>query len=419
MRQIPNAMRLTLLSSIGSGLEYYSFVTYVMLVPYLSQLFFPSSSPHAAMAATLLVFAIGYIATPIGGISFSWLGDRLGRKKSFLLAILLMAVADIAIGLLPTAISIGFSATIALTLLRFCQGLAQSAELPGAITFISEHANDKDRGRQCGLLFLGVGLGAGLSSLVNFMVVHLCSNTQMLAFGWRIPFLLGGVLAFIGFILRRYAKETPLFEAHKAKIIKVPLWSLLRTQPMQILQGVGIMIFPACLVTFGLYLPTYLQQYFNYPLSTVYLAMTFGFVLSAFFLHLFGSLSDKNGRRSMLAQSITTSFVLITCLFLGLYGHAKDFLFIFMLLYYVAITSMAACYPVMLAETFATPVRYTGVASSYTSSYMLAGFFPLAVSHLLSVHHSPLLVLALFAIMAVISFISTLRFQDKTCAALA
>lgn len=413
MRQIPNAKTI-LTASIGSALEYYSYITYAMLAAYLSHLFFNQDNFNLALLQTFLLFAAGALMTPIGGITFAWFGDRFGRKNALLLSILLMAVSTFAIGLLPTPATIGFASTLLLILLRLLQGLAQGAELPGAITFITEHAEDKNRGRHCGLLFLGVGMGAGLSTFVNFLLTHLLSEAQILAWGWRIPFLLAGSLGGVAYLFRRVTLETPLFLAHTSPPAMQQPWRNLLNYPWQILGGMGLVVFAASQVTFGLYIPVYLADYFAYKPTDIYLTMSVSFIVTAFFLPWFGTLSDKIGRRRQMLWAIAIGLPLLMLLFLLLKLHSLLILMLFSLLFYTGITALAACYPTMLAELFPTAIRYTGVATCYTGCYSLAAFTPVIAATLIDLTHNPFSVLALFAVTALLSFIAAWRFTDRT-----
>ncbi len=190
--------RTTLLASIGAGLEYYDFIIYGLLASYLSTLFFPPHDGAAALIGTFAIFATGYLFRPIGGILFGMISDRYGRKKAFVSVMLLMALATCTIGLLPTYHQIGISAAYLLLLLRILQGLAFGAEIPGAITFVSEHANPYYRGTHCGFLVSSVGMGAVLASALNYFISRHFSSAMVLAWGWRIPFLIGSVLAIAG-----------------------------------------------------------------------------------------------------------------------------------------------------------------------------------------------------------------------------
>jgi MFS family permease len=257
-------------------------------------------------------------------------------------------------------------------------------------------------------LFLGVGLGASLSTLVNMMLSHYLTEAEILAFGWRIPFLLAGLLAAVGYYLRRYTQETPAFQ-QQTQFHKMPLLHLLNQAPQRWFQGVGIMIFAACLVTFGLYLPVYLTQYCHYDSSHIYSAMSLSFLLSAFCLPVFGMLSDKIGRQRMLLMAISITLLLLILSLPSLGKHQFNVM-AFMLLYYIAITSMAACYPVMLAELFNTTSRYSGVASCYTTAYACSAFIPALFTALL-LHMSAVHLIWVFIILASISLIATSYYQ--------
>ena len=171
--------KLITLSALGSGLEYYDFVIYVMLTPYISRVFFPADDHAAAVIATLGIFAVGYVARPFGGIVFGHLGDRYGRKQSFTISIMLMAFATLLIGLLPGHFSWGITSSLLLLGCRIAQGIAQGAEIPGAITFLTEHAPAHSRGLWAGLLFSGIGIGAALAALVSSVLTSYLHQYQM------------------------------------------------------------------------------------------------------------------------------------------------------------------------------------------------------------------------------------------------
>src|SRR5574337_1072702 len=158
-------LRTSLLVTLGIGLEYYDFVIYGLLASFLSQLFFPGNNNTVAFMKTLAIFAIVFLGRAIGGALFGILGDRYGRKTTFLTAMLLMAFSTLAIGCLPTYQSIGVYATFFLVLLRIIQGIAFGAELPGAVTFLSEHVEKQTRGLHGGLLASSMSIAAIVGSI--------------------------------------------------------------------------------------------------------------------------------------------------------------------------------------------------------------------------------------------------------------
>lgn len=407
--------KVTLITSIGAGLEYYDFVIYALLATYLSKNFFPQTDPNLALLQTLAVFAIGYIARPLGGILFGLLGDQRGRKNTFLIAIMLMAFATFAIGILPTYLQLGWMASLGLLLLRLVQGIAFGAELPGAITFLSEHAQGNNRGLHAGFMVASLSLGATVGSLLIMLLTSHLTSTQMLVWGWRVPFLLGGLLAVVGYWLRRKTQETPYFISYKQAhpYPTAIIATLLKYHRKALCQGLGIMLFTACFIIFALGLPAYLHQYFNYELAEVYRANTLGLLWSALALPLFGSLSDKIGRKLLLI--LTTSLFVLTSplLFHLLNLHQPAALIGFMLCYQTIIAATAACYIPLLAELFPTSVRYTGIALCYNIGGCLSGFTPFIVTSIMRYTEQPLWVVSFFSLLALITLTAAISLDYR------
>lgn len=372
--------RLTLISSIGSALEYYNFVTYAMLAVYLSMLFFPKENPVSALLETFMLFCVAYLASPLGAIFAFW-ADRHGRKKVFLFSITSMSFATIAIGLLPTSHQLGVWGAITVVVLRFIQGVAQGAELPGGITFITEHATLSNRGFLCGLVFMGVGFGAMLSSLVNLILSSALSTDQIMEWGWRIPFFVGGALGLFGFAVRRKVEETPLFLKQKPVNLEIQ-WQAIKDHKAQFIKGLGIMLLPASMVTFGLVLPAYVEENFAYTEKEAFSALLISFMITSFLLPVVGYWSDRVGRKLLLGSGMIVSVMLLLPLFELLRLHHGWDLYVFMLSYYVLIVLMAGCYPCVLSEMFPTPIRYTGVTVCYMGGYSIVGTMPLLIIEL-------------------------------------
>jgi len=396
-----NQKRVAFLTSIGAGLEYYDFVVYGMMASYLSALFFPESDQTLSLLKTFGVFAIGYIARPIGGAFFGMLGDFLGRKTSFLAVMFLMAIATFSIGLLPT----GFLGACLLVFLRLLQGLSFGAELPGAITVVAENVKREKRGAFLGALMSSVSLGAALASLVLYILSTYFTREEILAGAWRVPFLLGGILAAVSLWIRKHLSETPEFleQKHTHKKLKEPLLSLLRNYPMQIFKGVGLTAFMSSLVIFAIYTPTYLKEYFHYESSTIYLATIWGLIWSAISVSLCGFIVDRIGKRR--AQILTSlAFIVFGYFFFELLnGGTPTHLFIFMAIYQTFISFLTPSLFALLSEIFPTSVRYTGIALCYNITYSLMGCAPLALTYLLKATGNPSaapLFLAAFALLS-------------------
>ena len=219
------------LSALGGALEFYDFIVYAFFASMISELFFPPNMPEwLKLLQTFGIFAAGYLSRPFGGIIMAHFGDLVGRKRMFTLSILLMAIPTFAIGLLPTYASIGVFAPILLLLMRVMQGAAIGGEIPGAWVFVSEHVPANRMGLACGVLTSGLTLGILIGSLVYMLLNSGMTQDALREYGWRIPFLLGGVFGFLTMYLRRWLKETPIFiemQERKKLAQDLPLKSVL------------------------------------------------------------------------------------------------------------------------------------------------------------------------------------------------
>lgn len=404
--------RSILVASIGAGLEYYDFVIYALLAVFISKHFFPADNQITSLLKTFGVFAIGYIMRPIGGMVFGVIGDKIGRKTTLIIAMFFMGLSTLGIGLLPTHENIGVTAAFLLILLRIIQGFSFGAELPGAITFIVEHANKNNRGFLSGLMLAFVGFGAALGSFIVYILNQFLSTAQMWEYGWRIPFIFGGVLAVVGFIMRRKAVETPLFLTLTEKS-KQPIREVFFNNFTNLAKGFGILLFPACFVIFGLFLPAYCHQFFQYDNKTIYAAMTIGLLWSTILLPLFGWLSDCVGRRKLLSM-VNIIFILSAVLLFKLFA-AKSFIALvtFMLLYETFVVGLAACYFPLLTELFPTNIRYTGVAICYNIVFSIAGLIPFILSFLLKYTQAPEQIVWFFIALSLIALFTTLKIKTR------
>ena len=387
------ARKTTWLASLGAGLEYYDFIVYGMMVVYLNTLFFSSSELWINQMKAFGVFAVGYIARPFGGILFGMIGETFGRKSTFLAVMMLMASATFAIGLLPTREHIGETAAVLLVVLRVLQGLSFGAELPGAITVVHEHADKNRRALYSGFVISSVSLGSLLASLILFLITKNLHEAQILQWGWRLPFLFGGLLAVANYLIRKEMLETPEFlhldsERSAKKSIKEPLLQLLKHHRGNVLRGIGMTVFFASLVISFLYLPTYLSTWFPYSSSTVYLAMTYGMAWSALTLPFFGYLADRWGAMTLFLIASLGFILLAFPLFHLLSFGNNATLIIFMMLYQTAISASIVSYFPLLSSSFPTQVRFTGIALCYNVVYALMGMAPILITFLIHRTHA-------------------------------
>ena len=208
------------LASLGSTLEYFEFIIYVFLAPQISRHFSSADMPQwLALLQTFGIFAAGFLIRPVGGILMAQIGDRAGRKRVFTLTLALMAGPTLAIGLLPGYAAIGIWAPLLLLLCRLLQGMSLGGELPGAISFVSEQVSGRKVAFALGVMAAATSSGTLLGSAVVSGLTNMLGAAAMMEYGWRIPFILGGVFGVMSVYLRRFTHETPVFEAMRAKMM--------------------------------------------------------------------------------------------------------------------------------------------------------------------------------------------------------
>lgn len=384
--------KLIFLSSLGGMLEFYDFIIFIVFAKIIGALFFPMTDPTASLMLTFGVFALGYIVRPLGGFLFGHFGDRLGRKRTFIASIFLMAIPTCLMGLLPTHETLGITASVLLIILRLLQGLSVSGELPGAIIFVAESVPKQYRGAACGIIFFAINMGLLLGSLVGSLLSSALSEAELMAWGWRIPFLLGGLLGVVSYYLRKKLNETPLFQSLMQQQPKIPAMVLLTEHPKKLFQGVGIAALGATLFTLCfLYLPTYLSNTFGFPLKQLLTLNSIAIFIFAIQAFLMARLSDQVGRKKIMFIGAIAFMVLSFPLFL-LFPQQN---FMLIIGAWILFALMGGCisgvFPCQIVELFPTQIRYTGFAVSYNITYAIfGGLTPLIATALIQITNVPL-----------------------------
>ncbi|WP_294844172.1 MFS transporter [uncultured Gilliamella sp.] len=386
LRKLNNQDYKTLaLSALGGALEFYDFIIFVFFSITISHLFFPQDMPQwLSQVQTFGIFAAGYLIRPFGGIVMAHFGDLFGRKRMFTLSILLMALPTLFIGCLPTYASIGIFAPILLLLMRLCQGLAVGGEVPGAWTFVAEHVPRNKIGLACGILTSGLSLGILLGSLVSTVMNKSLSPAQMVYWGWRIPFIIGGIFGLIAMYLRRWLKETPIFlEIQKRKqqeqSQKLPVVTVLTQYlPQTILSMLLTWVLSAGIMVIMLMTPILLQKQFGYSaieaLQGNILAII-GLIISCTF---YGMMMDKFALAKVLLIGCIIAAVMIA-IFFGSLDNAQ-LLFITYPLAGFSV-GIVGSFAYFMVKVFPTSVRYSGVSFSFNMAYAIAGgLTPLLIS---------------------------------------
>jgi MFS family permease len=282
-----------------------------------NRLFFPPLDPALGTLAALMTFAAGFCARPLGGIVFGHFGDTRGRTSMLVITLLLMGTATTLIGLLPTYADIGIAAPVLLVLLRLCQGFGLGGEWGSAVVLSVEHAPRGRRGLYGSFPQLGAPVGLLLGN-VAFLLVAWLPDAQLLAWGWRVPFLLSLSLVLVGLLMRRRVPESPEFTQLKAAGAQVrqPFVEVVRRTPRQVLVAIGARCGDIGVVTiFTTFVLGYATQMLGFASSTVIAALLVGVVLVLILVVASGALSDRFGRRTvyLVGAVVTTLLVIPAC----------------------------------------------------------------------------------------------------------
>jgi MFS transporter, MHS family, proline/betaine transporter len=397
---------------IGNVLEWYDFAVYGYVAGLIATNLFPPGNETKALLATFLTFGIGFLARPLGGIVVGWVGDRYGRKTALLITIFLMAVGTVIIGLIPTYATIGMLAPAILVLARLMQGFSAGGEWGGSTAFIVEWAPEGRRGfygsfQQMSVV-AGLLLGSGTAALLNTVL----DAATMESWGWRIPFLLGGILGPIGMWMRRTIDETPAYLKAAAAPVAVvpdatpPLVLAVRAFGFTILWTVSFYIFLA-------YMPTFTQRYAGLGRAAALWSNTAGLLLLMIAIPYFGHLSDKYGRKPFLLACCIAFIVLPYPAFAIMLGGASLLtILVVQLVIGLTIALFSGAGPAAISEIFPTRSRSTYMSTGYALAVAIfGGFAPFIATWLIDWTKSPISPVYYVIAAAVISatVIATLR----------
>ncbi len=367
--------RVVLAAAVGNIIEWYDFYIFGSLAAILSVKFFDKSNPVAALLSTIALFTAGFLIRPLGAFLFGWLGDRVGRKYTFIVTLTGMGLSTAAIGLIPTFADIGVAAAFILFGLRIVQGLCLGGEYGGAITYVAEHVSDERRGFYTGWLQTSPTLGIVVSLAVIVGTRTYLGTEAFSAWGWRIPFLISFLLVMMAIYIRLQLGETPVFEAMKAKgaMVKNP-WkeAFLSSNIKFILVAIVVLIGQGVVWYSGQFWALYfLQTVKKLDVLTSSTIVGVALLLAAPTLILFGWLSDLVGRKPV----ILGGMLLAALTYYPLYGWLGEvtnpgavnypvaIFIIFILVSYVGMVYGPV--GAFLAEYFPSRIRYTSVSVPY------------------------------------------------------
>lgn len=405
--------------TIGNLTEWYNFLLYGYLAPVISQLFFPTKNKLLALTLVFTVFALSFLARPLGGILFGWVGDTYGRKRALVVALITMTIPTVLIGVLPTYASIGILSPILLCILRIFQGLSAGGEHTGSGVYMAEYAASASRSFWVSTVPTSAALGVLVSSVVALIIANSFAPDQLLAWGWRVGYWIGALLCFISIYFRVHMPETEYFlDQSTAKIKKRhPIRTLIQDSHT----------YKSLLIVFGLaaswgvfyqiffiWMPTYLTQVINFSnnialqLNSIYLLLFAGLVLWV------GYWADHIQRKFIFRVACIAMLVLAYPLFAMIAsGHLWQAYFA-MGIFTVVFSLYIPTAFVTMVESFNTEIRYTGLSFGFNMGLAIfGGTCPLIATWLINITQNKLAPAFYVMLAAVIALYAASHAVDK------
>jgi MHS family proline/betaine transporter-like MFS transporter len=405
-----NSAKATTAGAIGNFIEWFDYSIYGFMAVTISTVFFPGDDPTAALLATFGVFALPVITRPLGGIVFARFGDRIGRKRTLALVLILMSLSTGAIGLIPSYAEIGVAAPVLLVLARIVQGFSAGGEYAGGAALIAESVPAARRGLMVSLMPSSTGVGLLAGSLFAFVLAGALTTEQLQSWGWRVGFLVAIPLGLIGLYIRLRLEETAAFQelADADEVASSPISEVLRTQLRNVLKVAGIALAQTvCYYVVLVYTPTFLRTELGYSPSSSLVTTSLAIAVYVLTIPVAGHLSDRIGRKPLLFAGSIAMLLLIFPTFLLMDGGSPALIGVVQ----IAAGGLAlGCYTGPLVctwvELFPTRVRYTGVSLGFNLSVIASVSSPFLLTWLISATGSDLMPAWYVAIAAAVSLLT-------------
>ncbi len=413
-----SAVRRAFFASLtGTALEWYDFAIYsVAAALVFGDVFFPSEDPATGTLLAFSTYAVGYVSRPLGGFVFGRLGDKIGRKKVLIATLVLIGAATLLIGLLPSYATIGVAAPIALVILRFAQGVGVGGEWGGAVLLSSEFGDPRRRGFFASAAQIGPPAGNLMANGVLAALGALLTEAQFTSWGWRVAFLLSGVLVVFGLWIRAKLEETPVFKAMEAeqKRPEAPIREVFTTHPRALTAAILSRVAPDVLYAlFTVFVLTYATGELGMSRGSALAAVLIGSSFQVFLIPLAGALSDRINRRLLYGVSAVAAGVWPFLFFPMTSGGNWPLLALGVVVALAIHSLMYGPQAAFIAEQFSARLRYTGSSLAYTLAGVIGGAVaPLLFTALLDAYDSWIPLALYVALTAVVTIVGLCLGRD-------
>ncbi|MER2237727.1 MAG: MFS transporter, partial [Psychrobacillus sp.] len=364
-------------SLVGSSIEWFDYFLYGTVAALVfNQIFFVTEEPTVGLLLSYASFALAFFIRPFGGIIFSHIGDRIGRKKTLVITLSLMGVATFGMGLLPTYQAIGVWAPILLITLRLIQGLGIGGEWGGALLLAVEYAPKEKRGLYGAIPQMGVTIGMVMGT-VALSIMTLLPEGSFMTWGWRVPFIMSALLVIFGLWIRKGIEETPSFKRvqESGEIPKLPIADTLKYHWKEVIIAVGAKVVEtAPFYIFGTFVVSYATAELGFSRTAVLNTVMVATIVTTILIPIMGSLSDKIGRKKVYVAG-TVGMILFAFPYFWMLQQQSLALLVIATIIGLGIiwAPITAVLGTMFSEIFDAKVRYTGITLGYQIGAALAG----------------------------------------------
>jgi MFS transporter, MHS family, proline/betaine transporter len=406
-------------ASVGQFFELYDFSIYGFFAPEIGRAFFPAADPLTSLVAAFATYGVGFVMRPVGAIVVGAYGDRAGRKAALVFTVGLMGLATGLVAFLPSYNQIGIWAPILLLILRLAQGFSTGGEWGGAAAFLVEHAPVGKRGFIGSFHQVATQIGNFTGFILAALLAFIFTTEAFQEWGWRIAFLIGALLAPVGYYLRTRVAETPVFQQADARkqVASSPLRVIFTEHWRLVIAGISIAAIAATgSITFQIFVSQFARQQLKLDAASSLTITAASLLFAAFWVWLIGALSDRTGRKTMVLLSVA-GFLLLTYPLLSLLTSSPNLTNLVIVQFAGAILygTVFGVIPTLLPELFPTNVRYTGISVSIGFAQMIfGGTSPFINSYLVQLTGNPVAPAFWVMLVAAISGIAMLMTKDRT-----